>query len=652
LHRCLALIALFSLVAAGVPTAAELEAFFDAKIPDIMTDYLIQGVVVGAVTSAGTLVAPRSYGRAAADQIFCPASISKLFTATAAMQLIEAGHMSLTDEVETLVPGLDLQNPYSTPVTLQMLFQHSAGFDEKTEGMLVYDVDDAGIGANLDGLMDYCLTALPPILRPPGSIPSYSNDSLALLGCVVEAVAGVSFHQYVQDHVIVPMGFADTSFDPRSLDDSRFHLGFPPASAIPITRIPILRPYPAGSLYSTADDLMLFLRFAMGDGTFNGNQILSPASLAQMLNMSLRSPYAGDDRVPGMGLTYYEDRTYGTTTVGHDGDMPGASSRLVFYPEHDLGIFITGDSQYAAYLRALVTAELNEAFFPAAAVTTAETSVSPATAGNFVGLVHDVRSPHNTWMSPFLSLSSIAVLADSLGNVAVGSTIDQATAAGSLFVECEVGLLCLKTPAGTQTFLPYAEADNRAFLTTALASYEYLTSVLDGPAGFVAACLCAGLLVVLPCCLCCAVNVRFRRKPVAYTAVPAAMEEGEIAPMLPYHLPEPLARPFVTHWRHVAIAFAVALPVAFVVTLSAWGMALASSDPASGMPLYTFGLVDNYKSTGVIAAWAYALCDVCLLAAASIDMFVTHRLYFFIFALANGLLGLFPAVYFAHSHWM
>src|SRR5207248_5899285 len=151
----------------------------------------IAGAVVSVVKDGQVLVA-KGYGYAdfaakkplLADQtLFRPGSISKLFTTTAVMQLVEQGKLDLDGDVSE---SLDLAIPktYPEPVTLRRLLTHTAGFEEALKNLFVAHESD------MKPLRTYLINQMPQRIFPPGKIPSYSNYGFTLAGNIVERISG------------------------------------------------------------------------------------------------------------------------------------------------------------------------------------------------------------------------------------------------------------------------------------------------------------------------------------------------------------------------------------------------------------------------------------------------------------------------------
>jgi CubicO group peptidase (beta-lactamase class C family) len=173
----------------------ELEAFLAGLLPALMESYHVPGAIF-VMVKEGEIFFARGYGYADLETrrpvdpettIFRVASVSKLFTATAAMQLVEQGKLDLHADVNRYLTKLQIESAYGEPVTLHHLLTHTAGFDDR------FLRTGLTIGSPLPPLGQYLAERMPPRVMPPGKLISYSNHGLALVGHLVEVASGESF---------------------------------------------------------------------------------------------------------------------------------------------------------------------------------------------------------------------------------------------------------------------------------------------------------------------------------------------------------------------------------------------------------------------------------------------------------------------------
>src|SRR5690242_12011807 len=194
-------------------TKQDFETFLDALIPSQLQTCNIAGAVVSVVKDGQTLF-QKGYGYADVEAkkpvlpdqtLFRPGSISKLFTATAVMQLVEQGKLDLDRDVNDYLDFV-IPKTYPDPVTLRQLLTHTAGFEETLKNLFVAHESD------MKPLRTYLVNQMPARIFPPGKVPSYSNYGFTLAGYIVERVSGEKFERYIDDHILKPLAMNNSTF--------------------------------------------------------------------------------------------------------------------------------------------------------------------------------------------------------------------------------------------------------------------------------------------------------------------------------------------------------------------------------------------------------------------------------------------------------
>jgi CubicO group peptidase (beta-lactamase class C family) len=341
------------------------EAFFDGAVPALLEAFHVPGLVLSVVRD-GELLLAKGYGLAdlATRRPMHPertivrvASISKLVTATAAMQLVAEGKLDLHADVNRYLEGFRIEEAFGAPVTLHHLLTHTAGFDDR------FLASGRPLGAALPRLGDYLAARMPPRVMPPGRVVSYSNHGIALVGHLVERASGQTFAEYVQQRV----------FDPLGMRQSRFGLRVPldPELAVPYfwaegRQAPLGYDQtllgPAAELNTTATDMAKFMLAQLGQG---GVRLLDPASRRLMQERR----FSVHPQVAGWCYGFEESFAHGRRAVGHGGDWRGFESFLVLFPELGWGVFASANGMFDsfAFYRALLRA-IADHYLPAAPV--------------------------------------------------------------------------------------------------------------------------------------------------------------------------------------------------------------------------------------------------------------------------------------------
>ena len=324
-------------------TPEDLDAFFDGLIPLQLQQDDIAGAVVLIVKDGNVLFA-RGYGFADADRkkpvsvddtLFRPGSISKLFTWTAVMQLVEQGKLDLDRDINDY---LDFKVPpaFGAPITLRNLMTHTPGFEEALKDLLAPDAN------HLMPLQTYLSTHMPNRIFPPGSVPAYSNYGTTLAGYIVQRVSGKPFEQYIQENIFAPLRMTHSTFA-QPLPDAlkpMMSAGFRLESegAKPFE---LVQPVPAGALSSSAGDIARFMIAHLQNGRFEDKQILKPET-AQLMHSR---QFGLDPQMNGMALGFYEESGNGHRIIGHGGDTMYFHSDLHLIPDANLGFFVSYNSE-------------------------------------------------------------------------------------------------------------------------------------------------------------------------------------------------------------------------------------------------------------------------------------------------------------------
>jgi CubicO group peptidase (beta-lactamase class C family) len=271
------------------------------------------GIVAAAVTDKGVLYegafGKREIGKDApmtADTVVWIASMTKAITATAVMQLVERGKLSLERPASEVVPelaaarvleGFDaggqpkLRAP-KRPITLRHLLTHTAGFGYEiwAQGVAQYQA-----ATNTPGITTCTNAALTtPLLFDPGDRWEYGIN-IDWAGKMVEAVSGQKLDRYFLENVFGPLGMKDTSFKLSPSQRTRLatvhqrdeHGALAPIEfALPEDPEFLMG---GGGLYGTAADYLAFARMIMQDGRSNGNQLLRPETVKLMAQNQIPS---------------------------------------------------------------------------------------------------------------------------------------------------------------------------------------------------------------------------------------------------------------------------------------------------------------------------------------------------------------------------
>ncbi|UMG93226.1 serine hydrolase [Nocardioides sp. TF02-7] len=303
-------------------------------VPGAAAAVLVGDEVVDAaagVLSTGTGVA------ATADSVFQVGSITKLWTATLVMQLVEEGLLDLDAPVRDHLPGFRTSDPVATErITARQLLCHTAGF----EGDVFTDT-----GRGDDAVEKYVAAiAGTPQLVPPGEVFSYNNAGYVVLGRLVEVLRGRPFDAVLTERLVEPLGLTHVAPSPYEAILHRAAVGHvgerPDGTPEPARQWALVRSNaPAGSMLAMrARDLLGFVRLHLAGGRApDGTQVLGAAAVAAMQERQTAVPDVGT-MGSAWGLGWSITETDGGTVVEHDGGTIGQAAFLRVVPEHGVAV--------------------------------------------------------------------------------------------------------------------------------------------------------------------------------------------------------------------------------------------------------------------------------------------------------------------------
>jgi len=331
----------------------------EADLQAIMKKYEAVGLSV-AVVKNNELIYTHAFGLKNKEKqiplsesdMFRIASISKSFSATSVMQLVEQKKLSLDDDIGKLI-GFNVRNPKfpNTVITLKMMLSHTSSLND-SEGYFTLDV----INPNKNQDWAKCFNDY-----EPGKGYQYCNLNFNMVGTVIERVSGERFDAYVKRHVLSPLKLYG-GYCVDSLDNSRFatlyaydgkegsFVASPDAYA---PRREILSNYvmgystpvfsPTGGMKISAPDLARYMMMHMNYGRANGTVIMSKKS-ARLMQTKI-----AEEEGYAMAMTNRPDLIPGKQMVGHTGSAYGLYSAMFFHPKEKFGIVVITNGCRANY---------------------------------------------------------------------------------------------------------------------------------------------------------------------------------------------------------------------------------------------------------------------------------------------------------------
>jgi len=320
--------------------SAFLVRLLDSLIVPGLEKYHIPGMVISIVHDSDIVLA-KGYGYADIERkipfdpdstVIRIASVSKLFTATAVLQLVDRGVLDMHQDINTYLTRFKVENWPAKPITLQHLLTHTAGLDDRTIGMSAWTQESQV------PLGDFLAAYLPKRICPPGEVYMYSNFSNALAGFVVEEAAHEDYAAYVRHNILEPLGMGKSDFRLRPdlqplLAQCYSHAG----AGYQRHPFDFINEYPCGQMLSTANDMAIFMIAHLQLGRYAGERILSEASATAMHSVQFTHHR---ELAHAVGYSFGILPARSQIVLMHDGGYTGVGSRLILCPESRIGIFV------------------------------------------------------------------------------------------------------------------------------------------------------------------------------------------------------------------------------------------------------------------------------------------------------------------------
>jgi len=278
---------------------------------------------------------------------FLLASMSKLFTGTATMQLKEDGMLQLNNDINEYLPWpLNHPTQSTTPMTIQQLMTHTSSIKDNWSAMSnYYGYPDPTI--SLEACMQDYFTVTGQnynanqnfLSAPPGTVFNYSNMATALNGYITEIVSSMPFDDYCDEHIFEPLCMEKTAWHMADLDSNEVARPYSYSNGNFIANPHYgFADYPDGQLRSSITDLANYMIAFLNGGSLGSNAILSPSSVSEMWTQQIPSIESKQ------GLNWYKELLYhsgGETLLwGHNGGELGVSTDMYVDPESNIGLCV------------------------------------------------------------------------------------------------------------------------------------------------------------------------------------------------------------------------------------------------------------------------------------------------------------------------
>lgn len=299
------------------------------------------GATVAIVSGTGILYA-KGFGAAngetgasvTPDTLFQTGSVTKPFTAALVLSMVAEGRLKLDAPVSNYAKGL---SPFLGQVNLGQLLSHTSGIlDEPDE-----------FGPQDEGLMAPYIRSWKDdyVLFPAGEVFSYSNSGYALAGFTASESAGKPFTALMEEKIFGPLGMKSTTFHPTTAMTRPLAVGHQIREGKPVVVRPLpndARLYPAGTMYTSINDLARFAIAFLNDGKIDGKEVISPQTIAAMSAPRARQMSEFSKLEYGYGM-FIESRQ-NVIRVWHEGGMTGYTASILFVPEQKFAVVIMSNT--------------------------------------------------------------------------------------------------------------------------------------------------------------------------------------------------------------------------------------------------------------------------------------------------------------------
>jgi CubicO group peptidase (beta-lactamase class C family) len=336
----------------AMTTAVQRYATLDECVRGEMARWTVPGVAVGILRDGqrelyGYGVASLETGQPTRPEtLFQIGSISKVYTATLIMRLVDEGKLALDEPVVTYLPDLKLADDHARQtITLRHLLSH-------TSGLFGDYFDDFGLG---DDALTRAVATFDTLRQQftPGALWTYCNTGFGLASAIIERVTGQPFETAMRERLFKPLGLERSFYFaheaivyPHAVGHNQLHPG---ADEHEVAR---LYPLPrwvnaAGGIISNVNDLLTFAEFHLRDGlTHDGTRLLEASSAQAMRQEQTRAANFAE----GYGLGWALRTAGGEQVVEHGGSTNGFQAILVLVPSRNFAIALLTNSSRGSVL--------------------------------------------------------------------------------------------------------------------------------------------------------------------------------------------------------------------------------------------------------------------------------------------------------------
>jgi len=443
-------------------------------VDEIMEKYIgkeIPGAAISIVKD-GEFILLKGYGHSDIETkspvdpektVFEAASVSKLYTWSAIMQLVEQGKLDLQEDIKEYLPKDYLKLKFNKKITLLNLMNHTAGFEDKAENLLTNKPE------KLIPLKDFLTNEnQPKQVFEPGTVISYSNYGTSLAGYIIERTSKRPFAEYMQEEVLEKLHMENSTFEQKydhmtNILNNKSNGYEKQGDKFIQTQRVYVNDAPAGSLNTTAKDMGNFMLAHLDKSQTGTYQLFEQT---ETLSTMHEQTYTVNPNLPGVAHGFWERFSGDNRVIEHSGNLVGFTSQLSLVPDENFGLSIlTNVADEATGIRTdLITALVGEAEKPLQ-VSASEND------GVVQGTYRMARGIYSNFLSilPIISNGDIVVSENAKGGIDVKIPGEKETShyieTNPLFYERVVNHKTILDKSGMDTNRIAFEVDNEQKVT-------------------------------------------------------------------------------------------------------------------------------------------------------------------------------------------
>ena len=331
------------IVPSGIPVK-NLEETVDGIIKNYIGEE-IPGLAL-AIVKDGEIILLKGYGHSDIEKktpidpkktVFEAASVSKLYTWSAIMQLVEKGELDLQADIMEYLPQNYLELKFDEKITLLNLMNHTAGFEARADNIVTIKPEEM---IPLEKFLSK--EHQPKQVFKPGTVVSYSNYGTSLAGYIIERVTDQPFADYMQKEVLDKLHMESSTFDPKYdhmpsiVNNKSYGYEKKKEHFNQIERV-YVNDGPAGSLNTTAKDMAYFMLAHLDKNQKGDYQLFDKAETLRTMHEQSNNIHPN---LPGNAHGFWERLSGGNRVLEHGGKLVGYTSQLSLVPEENFGISI------------------------------------------------------------------------------------------------------------------------------------------------------------------------------------------------------------------------------------------------------------------------------------------------------------------------